>query len=99
MHEQKAAVQRKLARMEGAKAHQAEIEAVKAAAENLNDKSLAYYYIRALDKLGKGKSTKLVFPMELTRLADSISNKNMSDDDLEKLLKKYAPIVKKLANK
>jgi len=99
MHEQKAAVQKKLARMEGAKAHQAEIEAVKAAASELDDRALAYYYVKALEKLGEGKSTKFIFPMELTKLAKSISGKDMSQDELEDLMKKYAPAIKSFLKK
>ncbi|MCR4335681.1 MAG: SPFH domain-containing protein [archaeon] len=99
MHEQKAAVQKKLARMEGAKAKQAEIEAVKAATMELNDKSLAYYYIQALEKLGEGKSTKFIFPMELTKLASSLSSKNMSPEELEALMKQYAPAIKAFLKK
>lgn len=95
---QKAAEQEKLARIEKAKAHSAEIEAVREAAENLSDKAIAYYYIRALERLGQGKSTKFIFPMELTRLAESISGAK-SEGEVEKLLKKYAPVVKKIAEK
>jgi len=72
MHAEKAQCRTSWARMESAQAHIAEIEAVKQAAEGLSDKALAYYYIQALEKLGEGKSTKVIFPMELTRLADSI---------------------------
>lgn len=93
MHEQKAAEQHKLARMEEAKAHQAEIEAVREAAETLSDKALSYYYIRALEKLGEGKATKLIFPMELSRLAEAIG-KGSNDKEIEALLKKYAPKIK-----
>ncbi len=99
MHEQKAAVQKKLARMEGAKARQAEIEAVKAATLELNDKALAYYYVQALEKLGEGKSTKFIFPMELTKLAQSFSGKDMSQDELKALMKKYAPAIKAFLKK
>ncbi len=99
MHEEKAAEQRKLARIQGAEAHQAEIEAVKNAAENLSDRALAYYYVRALEKLGEGKSTKFIFPLELSRLAESLSGKNLSEGELESLMKKYAPLVKSLAGK
>lgn len=95
---QKSAEQEKLARMERAKAHSAEIEAVRDAAEGLSDKAIAYYYVRALEKLGHGKSTKFIFPMELTRLAESISGAK-DGNEVEKLLKKYAPIVKKIAEK
>ncbi|MFH1391750.1 MAG: SPFH domain-containing protein [Candidatus Diapherotrites archaeon] len=99
MHEQKAAVQKKFARMEGAKAHQAEIEAVKAAAMGLDNQALAYYYVKALEKLGEGKSTKFIFPMELTKLAQSFSGKDMSHEELEALMKQYAPAIKAFLKK
>ncbi len=98
MHHQKAAVQKKLARMEDAKGHQAEIEAIRAAAENLGDKAIAYYYIRALEKIGEGKSTKFILPMELTNLAKSLSGKS-GEENVEQLLKDYAPVVKNLLGK
>ncbi|MEM4390368.1 MAG: SPFH domain-containing protein [Candidatus Diapherotrites archaeon] len=88
--EQKAAIQRKLARMEAAEAHKAEIEAVRSAAENLSDKALAYYYVRALEKLGEGQSSKFIFPMELSELAKVIS-KQRDEKEVEALFKKYAP--------
>ncbi len=97
MHDEKAAVQQKLARMESAKAHQAEIDAVKEAAENLSDKALAYYYVKALEKLGEGSSTKFIFPMELTKLATAVSGGGAKDENIEELFKKYAPMIKKLA--
>ncbi|MCX6798684.1 MAG: SPFH domain-containing protein [Candidatus Diapherotrites archaeon] len=95
MHEEKAAVQQKLARMEGAQAHIAEIEAVKKAAEGLSDKALAYYYIQALEKLGEGQSTKIIFPMELSRLAESIGKGFGGGDqqDMERLFRRYAPAI------
>jgi regulator of protease activity HflC (stomatin/prohibitin superfamily) len=101
MHEEKAAEQRKFARMESAEAHSAEIKAVRDAAEQLSDKALAYYYIRALEKIGRGKSTKFIFPMELTRLAEAVSGRvgGTSSSDLEQLFKKYAPAVTNLLSK
>lgn len=96
MHEQKAAIQRKLARFESIEGHKAEIEAIKSAAENLSDKAISYYYIKALEKLGEGASTKFIFPLELSRLAESIGGKNMSSSEIEGLLKKYAPVLKSL---
>jgi len=95
MHEEKAAVQRKLARMEGAQAHMAEIDAVRKAAETLSDKALAYYYIRALEKMAEGRSTKFIFPMELSRLAEAVGGRvsGQQGPDLEQLFKKYAPAV------
>ncbi|MBN1940981.1 MAG: hypothetical protein JW772_02250, partial [Candidatus Diapherotrites archaeon] len=99
MHEEKAAEQLKFARIQSAEAHKAEIEAVKNAAGQLSDKALSYYYIKALEKLGEGQSTKFIFPMELTRLAESISGSvgsKQNPAELEALFKKYAPSVKKL---
>lgn len=96
MHDYRAAEQRKLARVEGAKAHQAEIEAVKEAAESLSDRALSYYYIRALEKIAEGQSTKFIFPIELTRLAEAISGRmsGPKGSDIEELFKKYAPAIK-----
>ena len=99
---QKAAEQQKLARGQLADAHKLEIEAVKAAAEQLSDKALAYYYIRALEKLGEGRSTKFFFPMELTQLAQSIGTSlaggavAKDSSSLDSLFKKYKPAIKKL---
>jgi regulator of protease activity HflC (stomatin/prohibitin superfamily) len=99
MHEQKAAEQKKLARMESALANQAEIDAVRTAAGQLSDKALAYYYIRALEKLGEGPATKFIFPMELSRLAEQLAGRvssgvSTNDSSIEKLFKKYAPAIK-----
>jgi len=99
MHREKAAEQDKLSRMEGAKAHEYEIETVKRAAEHLSDKAMAYYYIRALEKLGEGKSTKFMFPMELSRLAESIGRGAQSGQNLDNLFEKYAPAVTSLLSK
>lgn len=75
MHAEKAAEQEKLARMERAKAQQAEIDAVKESAAGLSENALSYYYIRALEKMAEGQSTKFIFPMELSGLASALSGK------------------------
>src|SRR3989338_1172945 len=103
MHEEKAAVQKKLARMEEAEAHKAEIDAVKEAAEHLSDKAISYYYIKALEKMSEGKSTKIVFPMEISKLAAQISGKlgasvaaqpeAASAQSDEQLVARYAPLL------
>ena len=95
MHLEKAAEQQKLARMEGASAQRAEIDAVREAAETLSDKALSYYYIRALEKLGEGKSTKFIFPMEIMHLAKVLGG-NMgagSSAQTDELIKKYGPML------
>src|SRR3989338_8173396 len=98
MHEEKAAVQKKLARMEEAEAHKAEIDAVKEAAEHLSDKAISYYYIKALEKISEGKSTKIIFPMEISKLASQISGKLGTGEAVtqaseEQLIAKYAPLL------
>ena len=77
MHEEKAAVQQKLARMERALAHKAEIDAVQDAASKLDDRALAYYYIKAIDNMGNSKGSKIFFPSEFSRLAESFSGSGM----------------------
>ncbi len=102
MHMEKAAEQEKLARMERAKAQQAEIDAVKESAAGLSENALSYYYIRALEKMAEGQSTKFIFPMELSGLASALSGKigiskgaggiNISPETLSQL----APLLKSL---
>ena len=90
MHRQKAAVQEKLARLERAEAQKIEINAVKEAAGDLSDRALNYYYIKALEKMSDGKSTKIIFPLPFTPLAQSLSER-LSSSEIEKLL----PLIKK----
>ena len=84
MHNQKAAEQRKLAKFEEAEGKKYEIEAVKAASGELTDKTIAYYYINALEKIAEGQSSKIIFPMELTNFVKSFSNES-GELDLKKL--------------
>ncbi len=91
MHKQKAAVQEKLARIEKASAHKAEINAVKEAAEGLSDKALNYYYLKALEEMSRGKSTKIIFPLEFSSLASSIGSSlgnRQSGDQMVETMKK-----------
>lgn len=101
MHDEKAAEQRKLARFEEALAHEKEIEVVKRAAENLSDKAIAYYYVKALEKLGEGSATKFIFPMELSKLANALSGDSKANDSkqLENLFRQYAPAIKQFVEK
>ncbi|MEK6942047.1 MAG: SPFH domain-containing protein [archaeon] len=96
MHNEKAAEQRKLARFEDALAHKREIETVREAAEHLSDRAISYYYIKALEKLGEGSSTKFIFPMELSQIALAIGGKAKVRDEseIERLFQKYVPAIK-----
>ena len=97
MHEEKAAVQQKLARMERALAHKAEIEAVKEAASGLDNNSLTYYYIKAMEQMSKGKGSQIYFPTEFAKLAGAFAgvgpNKDVSNSkelaEAKELLKEY----------
>lgn len=102
MHEQKAAVQRKLAVFELAESEKAKILAVREATEALDEKTVVYYYIKALEKMAEGQSSKIIFPMELTNLLDKVSStfiKSKSPEKVEKKvdvdeLKQYLPFIK-----
>lgn len=49
------------------------IKALKEITNDLNDKTLAYMYLEALKKISEGKSNKILFPLELTKLASALS--------------------------
>ncbi len=103
MHEEKAAVQQKLARMERALAHKAEIEAVKEAAAGLDDKSLAYYYIKAIEGMSNSKGSKVFFPAEFSKLAGAFAGTNAKEapasKKVKKILEEYVETAVKKAKK
>ena len=110
MHEQKAAVQKKLAVYELAESEKAKILAVKEATEQLSDKAVIYYYIKALEKMAEGKSSKIIFPMELTSLLSKITgnitgnvtgnlNNLKVNKTEEKKLEKYLPLLQSYLSK
>jgi len=105
MHEQKAAVQKKLAVYELAESEKAKILAIKEATDQLSEKTVVYYYIKALEKMAEGQSSKIIFPMELTNLLEKVSTNLLhthgnkitpdvveKDLDLNKI-KKYLPFI------
>jgi len=98
MHDEKAAVQEKLARMERAKAQAEEITAVSEATKNLSQDTLNYYYIKALEEMARGKSTKLIFPLEISKIVHSLSSNISSSDspNMNNLLKNAEPYKKML---
>lgn len=101
MHEQKAAVQKKLAVYELAESEKTKILAVKDATERLSEKTIIYYYIKALEKMAEGSSSKFIFPMELTKILDKISSTISKEKDIKKMsksfdeeaLKQYLPYI------
>jgi len=75
MHERSAAEQRKYAAKEMAEGKKITIEAIQEAAGKLTNPSLQYLYLQALEKVAEGKSNKIIFPLELSKLASGLSAK------------------------
>lgn len=94
MHEEKAAVQQKLARMERALAHKAEIQAVKEAAAGLDQKALTYYYIKAIEGMSKSKGSQVFFPAEFSKLAGAFAGSKNASPKLEKINDEYKEVLK-----
>jgi len=99
MHEEKAAVQQKLARMERALAHKAEIEAVKEAAGDLDQKALTYYYIKAIEGMSKNKGSQVFFPAEFSKLAGVFASSKADVPKLEKANENYKQVLKEYIDK
>jgi regulator of protease activity HflC (stomatin/prohibitin superfamily) len=91
-----AAEQKKLAQVQRALGMKAEINSIREAAQELDDKSLSYFYIKALETLGQGKSTKFIFPLELSSLIQNLASRTKrtrSKGELEDILSEYAPVL------
>lgn len=73
MHDRKAAEQEKYATEELAQAQAIKIDAIRKAAGRLEDPALQYLYLEALKKVAEGRSSKIIFPLELTHLAERLS--------------------------
>jgi len=58
-----------------ARARQIALEILNEAASKLSAETMAYLYLEALKRVGEGKSTKIVVPMELTKLAQALADK------------------------
>jgi regulator of protease activity HflC (stomatin/prohibitin superfamily) len=98
LQSEKIASQQKLARIESALAHKAEIDAVKEASKDLSEEALTYYYIRALEKMADGQATKIIFPAEVGKLAELVSGRiagQKSNDHYAELIKSYFASQKK----
>lgn len=74
------------------------------AARDISDKTLTILYVDALKKIAQGKSNKIIFPLELSSLAQSLSGKLHKgkvsyDDAVEALLEAYTEKQKELFEK
>ncbi|MFW5903013.1 MAG: SPFH domain-containing protein [archaeon] len=75
VQKRRAAVEEKTAQIERAKGAKGEIDKIREAADQLGAPALQYYYLEALKKISEGKSSKIIFPLELSKLAGGLSNK------------------------
>ena len=73
MHELKSAEQKKFAAEQMAMAQAIKIDKVREAADKLGDSALQYLYLQALEKIAEGRSNKIIFPIELTHLAERLA--------------------------
>ena len=95
MHQRKAAEQQKYAAEELARAQAIRIDAVSDSAGRLNDPALQYLYLQALEKIAEGRSSKIIFPIELTHLAERLSARmggSMAGTE-DELRKKYNELL------
>ncbi len=97
MHDLRSAEYQRQVIEQRAFAREALINAIQRAASKLDNPALSYMYLEAMKKVADGKATKLIFPMELTRLAESVSKNFGADKDkfLEDIMKAYKETVAK----
>ncbi len=74
MHEKVASEQLKLAAHEKAEATKIEINAIREAGSKLTSPAITYMYLEALDKVARGRATKIVLPLEVSKIAETISH-------------------------
>ena len=75
MHRKRAAAEDKMAQLQRAEAQKLTLNALEEAGAKLTNPTLHYMYLQALQKIAEGKSTKLIFPLELSRLAENLSSR------------------------
>ena len=96
MHDLKEAEQKKFAAKQFAEGTKIKLNAVQEAASKFSDSTIQYMYLQSLQKIAEGKSAKLIFPMELSKLANAVSDKmgknfsKVQDEVVEKYKEKTA---------
>jgi len=96
MHKRRAATEEKMAQLQKAEGQKLTITALEEAGSKLTNPTLHYLYLQSLQKIAEGKSTKLIFPLELSKLADNLSTRMKMPyaDAQEKVVEKYQEIAK-----
>ncbi len=102
-HKARAAKEYKTKLTTEAEARQVSIELLDQAASKMSDKTLSYLYLDALKKISEGKSNKIIFPLELSRLANLLSSKmggkGEYEDVARQLVDAYAKQQKQLMDR
>jgi regulator of protease activity HflC (stomatin/prohibitin superfamily) len=75
MHKRRAATEEKAAQIQRAEAQKLTITALEEAGSKLTNPTLHYLYLQSLQKIAEGKSTKFIFPLELSHLAEGLASK------------------------
>ena len=91
MQRRRAALDYKIKLETEAEARKMSIQIVNEAASKMSDRTLAYFYLDALKRIADGKANKIIFPLELSRLANILADKSKGGED-------YASIAKGLIN-
>ena len=89
MQAQEIAERYKEAAKEEAAATMIKIDAIKNAAGKLNDKALTYLYLQSLKDVANGQASKIIFPLEFSKLAEGISKGVGGGSNLEKAAEKF----------
>ncbi len=76
-------------------AKELQIDILNRAASKISDTTMSYLYLDALKKMSEGKSNKIIFPLELSRLASLLSSKIGAEQSPEHLAKAVAAAMQK----
>ncbi len=97
MHERRAAEHLKEAARQRALAEKIQIEAVSEASKQMDERTILYYYIKALEKIAEGRATKLIFPLEFSGIVAMVAQQLQGVVPKEKVEKdlstKYKDLV------
>ncbi len=77
-----------------ASARQVALEILDKAASKMSDKTMTYLYLDVLKKISEGRASKIIFPLELSRLASTIAEGTSGGKKEQKM--KYEEILEEL---
>ncbi len=92
MQDRKEALEYKAKLETEANARRVAIEVLDEATRKMDDKTFAYMYLEALKRVADGRSSKIIFPMELSKLAESVTGKIAGNKEVD-----YSAVVKELS--